>query len=187
MIWLATKAGVDRKALVLVACGCARLSLVHVPSGEDRPRIAIETAERWARGDMTTTIDMIRAAYADADDAADDAYADANPAYSAAYAADAAAYAAACAVTYFANAADAAYAADAAAYAANPAYSADAAADAAYAAAAADADYAADASFAAANAARMDTRRQCADIARQHITAEQINRALNRKEYNESV
>jgi hypothetical protein len=41
MIWLAAKAGVDRKALALVACGCARLSLVHVPSGEDRPRIAI--------------------------------------------------------------------------------------------------------------------------------------------------
>lgn len=39
-----------RKKLVLCACECARLTLPHVPDGEDRPRIAIETAEKYARG-----------------------------------------------------------------------------------------------------------------------------------------
>jgi hypothetical protein len=36
-------------------------------------------------------------------------------------------------------------------------------------------------------AAKKQTRRNCADFLRRYITAEQINRALNRKEYNESV
>jgi len=111
LLWIAGKLNVDRKLLVLAACGCARTALKYIPAGEDRPRIAIETAEAWTRGEAT--IDQVRtaahaaAAYADAADAA------------AAYAADAA----------YAAAADAADAADAAA-----AYAADAA-DAAYAAA----------------------------------------------------
>jgi hypothetical protein len=106
MLWLAGRAGVDRKLLVRAACLCAREALRYVPAGEDRPRIAIETAEAWTRGEAT--IDRVRAA-ADAADAA----------YAATYAADAAcaAYAAACA-------ADAAYAAACATYAAT--YAADA-------------------------------------------------------------
>jgi len=40
----------SRRAWVLAVCECARLSLVHIPEGEDRPRIAIEAAEAWARG-----------------------------------------------------------------------------------------------------------------------------------------
>ena len=116
MIWLAARRGVDRKTIVRVACACARTSLRFVPEGEDRPRLAIETAERWC--DDRATIEEVRAAayaaayaaaaaYADADDAAyaaayaaaaayaDDADADdADAAYAAAYAAaDAAAYA----------------------------------------------------------------------------------------------
>ena len=44
LLWLAASAGVDRRLVVLAACDCARLALKHVPKGENRPRIAIETA-----------------------------------------------------------------------------------------------------------------------------------------------
>ena len=146
----------SRRRLVLCACECARLSLHYVPAGEDRPRVAIETAERWARCEAGVTLDDVRAA-----------------AYAAAYAADAAD--AAVAVAYAADAAYAAYAYAAYAYAADAAYAAAYAADAAYAAAcaayAADAAvyaaYAADAAAYAADA-RARTLRECADIVRRH-------------------
>jgi len=58
MLWLAARVCEERgseahKRLVLAACACARTALQCVPDGEDRPRIAIETAERWARGEAT--------------------------------------------------------------------------------------------------------------------------------------
>ena len=53
LLWLAEKAGVERKLIVLAACDCARTALKYVAEGEDRPRIAIETAEAWCRGDAT--------------------------------------------------------------------------------------------------------------------------------------
>src|SRR3990167_9889790 len=62
----------SRKRLVLAACECARLALPHVRKGEDRPRIAIETAEQWARGEDGVTLSQVRRA---ADDAAAYAYA----------------------------------------------------------------------------------------------------------------
>ena len=43
----------SRKKLVLCACECARLALKHVPVGEEHPRIALETAEAWARGNAS--------------------------------------------------------------------------------------------------------------------------------------
>ena len=89
MIWFARRRSVERKVLVRIACDCARTALRFVPEGEDRPRLAIETAERWTRNEAT--IDEVRAA-ADAADAA--AAAVAAAAYAAAYAADVAAYAA---------------------------------------------------------------------------------------------
>ena len=107
MLWMSAKIGVDRKMIALAACGCARSVLHLVPVGEDRPRIAIETAEAWAAG--IATLAEVRAA------------ADAAYAY-AADAADAAAYADAAYAAY-AAAADAVYAA-VAAYAA--AYASDA-------------------------------------------------------------
>ena len=95
MIWYARRRNVERKVLVRIACDCARTALRFVPEGEDRPRLAIEAAERWTRNEAT--IDEVRVAAAraalyaaDAADAAADAAAKA-----AAYAADAAAYAAA--------------------------------------------------------------------------------------------
>jgi hypothetical protein len=88
MIWYARRRNVERKVLVRIACDCARAVLRFVPEGEERPRLAIEAAERWTRDEAT--IDEVRAAAYAAAYAADAAYA----AYAAAYAAYAAAYAA---------------------------------------------------------------------------------------------
>lgn len=58
----------ERRPLVRVGCACARLALPYVRAGEDRPRLAIEIAERWANGDDTVTREQLRAsAYAAAD------------------------------------------------------------------------------------------------------------------------
>jgi len=76
--------------IVLAACTCAETALQYVSKGEDRPRIAIETARRWAIGEAT--LDEVRAdaaaayaAYADSTYAAyaDVAYADAAAVYAA--------------------------------------------------------------------------------------------------------
>jgi len=76
MLWLAARAEVRRQDVVLAACACARLSLKHVSKREERPRIAIETAEQWARG--KATIEEVRiAAYVSAAYAAAYAYASA--------------------------------------------------------------------------------------------------------------
>ena len=110
MLWIAVRLGVDRKLIVLATCDCAETALKHIPSGEERTRIALETARAWTRGEAT--IEQVRAAA----DAAADAAAYAAAADTAAYAAaDAAAYSAAAAA---AAAADAAYAYAAAAAAA---------------------------------------------------------------------
>ena len=123
MLWLAEKmegepGWPDRKQLILAACACAETALQFVPKCEDRPRLAIETARAWIRGEAT--IGEVRHSAIDAADSAIGA------AYAAAYAAYAAAYAAYAAAD---SAIDAAYAA---------AYAADAADAAAYAADAAD-------------------------------------------------
>jgi len=116
MLWLLGKMSggprsKSRKEVVLIACQCARLSLKYVPKGEKRPLIAIETAEKWVKGEAT--LQQVRdAAYADADAA----YAYADAAYAAAYAAAAAA-AADDAYAYAAYAAYAATYADADRYA----------------------------------------------------------------------
>ena len=89
--WLKQQPATDRKTLVRIACACARTALRFVPEGEDRPRIAIETAERWLTGGAT--IREVRAAGIGARAAAADAAADAaaGSGYAAGYAADAAA------------------------------------------------------------------------------------------------
>jgi hypothetical protein len=152
--WLLWWAGqvVSRQELVLAACDCAETALHRVPEGEDRPRLAIDAARRWARGEVTVKeVDAARAA-------AISSYI--NAGYAASYAAltayatpaPFAALAAAAAAEEAARAA-ARDAADAAAYAAYAADAADAAARAAYAAArAARAARAADRAAYAANA-----------------------------------
>ena len=131
MLWLASRL-CERRLVVSAACACAETALRFVPAGEDRPRIAIETARRWTRGEAT--LDDVRAA---ADAAYDADCAAASAAAYAAYDADSpAVFASAAAVAYagayavFDSAPDAAYDAAAAAAAA-------AAEDAAAAAAAA--------------------------------------------------
>ena len=155
LLWFAGNIGIDRKILVLAACDCAERSLKHVTKGDDRPKIAIETARKWAGGDESVTIEDVRHA-ADAADAA----------HAAARAADAAD--AAHAAARAADAADAAHAAYAAAHAAD---AADAAARAAYAAAhaahaAAHAAHAAD----AARAAYADELKWSANKVRERIS-----------------
>ena len=105
MLWLAGKLCCtipQRQRLVLGACACARTALKYVPRGEGHPLVAIQTAERWARGTHGVTPEDVRAAayaaYAAADAAAYAAYA-AYAAAAAAYAASYAAYAAAAART----------------------------------------------------------------------------------------
>lgn len=97
---VARKQGPERRRLVKVACQCARLALPRLPEWETRPLRAIETAERWARGEEGVTLDDVqkaadaasRASYASAAADAADAAADAA---CAAYGAVAASYAAA--------------------------------------------------------------------------------------------
>lgn len=105
MLWAAGKLDVDRKTLVTIACRIARKVLHLVPTGEDRPRIAIETTERWVRGE--STIEEVQAARRNADAYAVVAYA------AVAKAAAAAACAAATAASRSAAAACAAATADA--------------------------------------------------------------------------
>ena len=87
MLWLLGRLSrkpntASRKKLVLTSCACIRLSLKHVPAGEERPRRAIETAERWARNAGPTLQEVAYAAVNAAVNAA--AYA-ANSAATAAY------------------------------------------------------------------------------------------------------
>jgi hypothetical protein len=70
LLWWAAHA-VPRQELVLAACDCAETALRYVPEGEHRPRLAIETARRWVRGEAT--VDEVRAADAAAISAACDA------------------------------------------------------------------------------------------------------------------
>ena len=102
MLWLLGKLSGDpdsdsRKKSVLATCACARLALPYVKKGEERPRIAIETAEAWVKGELGITREQVNAA--------------ANAVYAAAYAANAAAYAANAAANAANAAAYAAYAA----------------------------------------------------------------------------
>jgi hypothetical protein len=159
LLWLAKRVGCDRARLVQAACACARQALQYIPDGEERPRLAIETAEAWARGEAALA-DVRRAA-----DAAS-AYAVAS---AAAYAANAATHAA-----------DAASAAAAAAAADNAAWAADAAASAAAYAANASANAAANAAAnaPAATAARELVLRRCAALVRESITWADIEAAL---------
>ena len=99
MLWLLGKLSgkpesQKRKKLVLAACECSRLSLKYIQKDEKRPLIAIETAEKWAKGNAT--IEEVKKAATAASAAATTA----ASAAAAAYAAYAASYAAAAAASY---------------------------------------------------------------------------------------
>ena len=126
MLWIAQKAGVDKRLLTLAKGKCAE-TVIHLMK-DKRSVAAVQAAIAYGSGKITDIElrDIAADAYA--------AYAAADAAYAAAAAADAAADAAAAAAAAYAAAAAADAAADAAAYAADAAAyaAADAAADAAY-------------------------------------------------------
>jgi len=65
MLWLAGKlcrTMPQRKKLTLAACACARTALKYVPKGDKRPLVAIQTAERWARGVPGVTLENVATA-----------------------------------------------------------------------------------------------------------------------------
>jgi hypothetical protein len=66
MLWLAERRswGSDKRLLTRAACICARTALRYVPVGEDRPRLAIEAAERWADDPSEVTRALMNAAVA---------------------------------------------------------------------------------------------------------------------------
>lgn len=56
MMWLTSKvlrSSKDQKLLTLAACACVRLALKYLPASEKAPLIAIRTAEKWARGEVS--------------------------------------------------------------------------------------------------------------------------------------
>ena len=50
---LAKAGGATKQQIVFAVCAVARLCLPLIPEGENRPRVAIETAEKWTRGEAT--------------------------------------------------------------------------------------------------------------------------------------
>src|ERR1700678_1155317 len=58
LLWLTAKmigkpGWPTHQQIVVAACDCAETALRFVPKGEDRPRVAIETTRKWARGGAT--------------------------------------------------------------------------------------------------------------------------------------
>jgi len=64
-------AHVSTQELVSAACDCAETALRYVPQGEDRPRVAIEAARRWTRGEAN--MESVCAAANASEDVAGDA------------------------------------------------------------------------------------------------------------------
>ena len=62
LLEIAALAEVDRRTIVLAACQCARTALQYIPVGEERPRKAIEAAEKWCEG--KGTLEEVRTARA---------------------------------------------------------------------------------------------------------------------------
>jgi len=65
LLWFAARVGVDHHVVRLAACRCASRALRYVPGGEYRPRLAIEAAETYSRGEID--LDQFAAARYDAE------------------------------------------------------------------------------------------------------------------------
>jgi len=75
MLWLIGKlsgkpGSEKRKRFVLAVCECTRPALKYVPADENRPLAVIETAEAWAMGRDSVTLDNVKEAAIAAEDAA---------------------------------------------------------------------------------------------------------------------
>ena len=53
MLHLADEAEIDRKTLVTLACYVAKSVLKYVPANNNRPRLALDMAESWCRGELS--------------------------------------------------------------------------------------------------------------------------------------
>ena len=62
LLWWARKLGVEQVTLARAACQIARTVLHLVPSGEERPRLAIEAAERWCENPTEENLQAAAAA-----------------------------------------------------------------------------------------------------------------------------
>lgn len=51
LLYMAGRAGVERRLVVRAACDCVRLVAPLFPSDDPRPAAALDAAERWARGE----------------------------------------------------------------------------------------------------------------------------------------
>jgi len=164
MLWLADHINIDKKLMVLAACDCAEPALSYIPANEKRPAKAIETASNWCNG--KAYIEEVNAAADAAYDAGYAAYA-ADTAYAPGSAAACAAYAAAhAACASDATAQAAAHASDAAAYAAHAANAANATARGTFA------------DYATCRAAHDENLKESADIVRERIPFEMIEKAV---------
>ena len=62
MLWYICKAKIGtRKARIHVICDCAETALKYVPKGEDRPRLAIEAARKYANKKTDKNLVELRA------------------------------------------------------------------------------------------------------------------------------
>ena len=107
--WIIKEGNTDRKAIVHAACQCVRLVLPYCTDKQQRPLKAIETTEKWIRGEATS--EEVKQAGNAAWNAGFSASSAGSPVYYAAYASSAIGFA-----NYAAHAAN--YAAHAAYYAA---------------------------------------------------------------------
>ena len=62
LLWFAYRVKVKRRDLILASCACARRSLRFVTPGENRPRLAIEAAERCAKSRTKANIEAAESA-----------------------------------------------------------------------------------------------------------------------------
>jgi hypothetical protein len=138
----------SKQTVVLCACDCAETAMKFVPEDEHRPKIAIQTARKWAEGKVSER---------ECGKAAADAYA--SYAYSAASSASVYAAYHAAAASY----AVASYAAYAASYAAYAAY-------ASYSFYASDAAYVASSAFYSASFSAKEALKNMADIIRKRVS-----------------
>lgn len=54
LLWLVTRAGVDRRVVVLAACDCAETATPHLTDSAREPALAaLEVTRRWARGEAS--------------------------------------------------------------------------------------------------------------------------------------
>jgi hypothetical protein len=175
MLWILAKMIKEKEwpskqTVVFCACDCAETSLQFVPEKENRPKIAIQTARKWAEG---------KASKIECEKAADDAYASfAAVSFASSSAASFASFASSSAASFAAASASFAAVSFASASASSSADRASASSSAVSSAASASASFAASSAVSYAAAAEIysinkkEALRNMADIIRKRVTFE---------------